>query len=412
MKEELPTNISVELDEDDVRKNLFQTLTAMDLIRNEAVISQWTEEKNDEYLHLTYRLASGLKGLADEVVVKKMEFVLDEMLKDERLIFYDLNQQPYWTKVNRRFCETLDDLILDITQDLFLTTRHKYHLLQGIKYLAILDEDKEDKKKVFSTIIPHQQPVSIDKKQGISQRVLGLLFGSTYKIQDVGGGGVRVFGKFSELEPILNFCKDRGYDFIEFELNNDAFKTFRKVLRENYSLEAQAKGEFDVDKLLVRVDLVEPNKSVEPKNYLENLREATKKDLQGRDSLVWQEDKHFEFGKKLEKQLKEELQNKKMDINTLTNYESVVVFDLFKNDGVTKITATYFRAGQDTTLSLTTKEKIDYEKLIKEDIPKILNSENDIDAKMSEIHNLTKAKYLRYITSLGETTFEDRTLLV
>lgn len=412
MKEGLPTNISVELDEDDVRKNLFQILTAMDLVRNEAVISKCSEEKNDEYLHLTYRLASGLKGLADEVVVKKMEFVLNKMVEDERLIFYDLNQQPYWNKVNKQFCETLDDLILEVTQDLFLTTRHKYHLLQGIKYLAVLDEDKEGKKKVFSTIVPHQQPVSIDRKQGLSQRVLGLFFGSTYKIQDVEGGGVRVFGKFGELEPILNFCKDRGYDFIEFELKSNTFKEFRKVLRENYHLDAQAKEEFEVDKVLVRIDLVEPNKPVEPQNYLEILKGVSKKDLQGRDSLVWQEDKHFEFGKKLEKELKEELKDKKMGVNILTNYDSVVVSDLFKKDDVAKITATYFGARQDTTLSLTTKWKTDYEKLIKEGIPKILNSENDIDAKISEIHALTKAKYLRCIASFGETTFEDRTLLV
>lgn len=409
---DFPTNISVELEDDDVRKSLFQTLTAMDLIRNEAITSQLNEEKKDEYLHLTYRLASNLKGLANETVIEKMNFVVNELSKNGKLMDYDITQRPYWLKTNKDFCETLDDLVFNITQDLFLTTRHKYHILQGIKYLAVLEADKEERKKVFSTILPHQHPVSIDQKQTFSQRVLGLFFGNTYRIQDVDGGGIRIHGSFSDLEPIIEMCNERGYDFIEFELYGNCFREFKKVLRENYNLEAQAKQELDVNKILVKIDIGKPNKATKPKNYFEVFREVAQKDLQGRESLVWQEDKHFKFGRKFEMELKKELKNQKIDTNILTDYEFVAISDIFKNDDTTKITATYFGAEQDITLSLVTEENVDYVKLTQKNLPKVLNSNKSIEDKMKEIHSLTKAKYLRCVTSLGETVFEDRTLLV
>ena len=70
----IPSRLTVELNEQDVQQDLHKIISAMGLIRNEQLTKNGIcDENKNEYLHLTYRLASAIGGLAD---IPLLEMVL------------------------------------------------------------------------------------------------------------------------------------------------------------------------------------------------------------------------------------------------------------------------------------------------------------------------------------------------
>ena len=75
---EVPKHVTLELEEADVQSDIIKVTDAMSRIRAEALHNEkLTDAQKDEYLHLTYRLASGIEGTADSKTVKKLEHCLN-----------------------------------------------------------------------------------------------------------------------------------------------------------------------------------------------------------------------------------------------------------------------------------------------------------------------------------------------
>src|SRR3989338_11521055 len=98
------STMTIELEEKDVRNDLPDVVNAMSKIRAETIKDRkLTDEQKDEYLHMSYRLASGIQAVADEPMTKRMQVVADRLNKNPTLLRYDPMQDGYWRKQERSF---------------------------------------------------------------------------------------------------------------------------------------------------------------------------------------------------------------------------------------------------------------------------------------------------------------------
>ena len=87
---EIPKTVTLELEENDVQEDIVKVLESMSKIRSAALVDNKLDEKQkDEYLHLAYRLASGIEALADNSLLGKMDSLVKIVDKDKRLLRYD-----------------------------------------------------------------------------------------------------------------------------------------------------------------------------------------------------------------------------------------------------------------------------------------------------------------------------------
>jgi hypothetical protein len=238
---DLPNRMEIELTEQDVETNLVKILQSMSNTRSEAVLngvilsedSDKINKQKDEYLHLSHRLKNCLETLASDVLVEKMQNVVDHMNKDERLLRYDPLQDGYWEKNNPEFDDGLEEILIRFMKDDFNSLDSKHHILQAIKLLGIAESSDEERVKVFNTILPYHGPVAFEK-QGLLKRILGVLFGSKYKIEKIDDLTVEFKGDPDFFESVFNKAKDMGYTNLKIGMNEDILDK----LKEKYVAES------------------------------------------------------------------------------------------------------------------------------------------------------------------------------
>ncbi len=188
MAKQPPKRLELELTEGEVKEDLVQILESMSKMRSESLVDKGcTDAEFDEYIHLTYRLACCLKGIADDELSKRVERVAKAIAKDESLLLYDPMQDGHWRKKNRKFARALDEITKTIMGDSFNSSENNHHVLQAIKYLAAKDEDPKEVARVYDTMKPFQGHLPIKKARSWLKSLFASLLGYSYKADDKRG---------------------------------------------------------------------------------------------------------------------------------------------------------------------------------------------------------------------------------
>ena len=178
------SRVEFELEDKDVREDLGKVINAMSSIRNEAVKNQVVSPQQlDEYLNLSYRLASTIEALSPPEVIKRMQFLVENADKDQRLLEYDYLQENYWNKHNPQFTQTLDEVVIASLRDNFDNPESKAHVWQAVKILGVKGSDFDEKEKVYDTVKPFNGKVKGFRKESKLGRLLRKLTGYSYKIE-------------------------------------------------------------------------------------------------------------------------------------------------------------------------------------------------------------------------------------
>src|SRR3989338_9754321 len=182
---EVPKVVTLEINDDDVREDISKIIKSMSEIRAETVTSTGiSNEKKDEYLHLAYRLASGIEGIADNGMFSKMQRITKILEKNNVLLKYDPMQDGYWRKREKEFVQTLDDLLFSVVKDDFETIETKHHVLQAVKYLAVEGSPFKEREEVYDTILPFHGPSKLENND-FGRKLLGKLFGNQYNVSSL-----------------------------------------------------------------------------------------------------------------------------------------------------------------------------------------------------------------------------------
>ena len=243
------SRLTIELNEEDVQKDVAKVVSAMSKIRGEASVNTlYTDKQKDEYLHLSYRLASAVKGIASQDTIDRMDSLAKEMDKDERLVSYDYFQENYWKKHNLGFSTTLDKVVISIMKDDFNNLEAKHHVLQAIKFLGVSEAPFEEKEKIYATILPFNGKVKGVKKNNKLVNTIKRLFGYSYKIEEDTDLRLRVRGNPEFLPDLIEEARDLGYSELEAYLYNKDFEELKKN-----GLEGTITGE-DVEKDILGIN--------------------------------------------------------------------------------------------------------------------------------------------------------------
>ncbi|MBI5065005.1 hypothetical protein HZA97_02105 [Candidatus Woesearchaeota archaeon] len=161
---EVPKVVDMEISDDDLQSSLVKILTSMESLRREQMKENLiSDESKNEYLHLTYRLASILEGFArdekeNSVLTDRMQLVMDVVSKNNALLSYDFLQDDFWRGVEPEFSKTLDLILIRLKGDAFSGLQDKHHIINAIKYLAGSNLSFDDKVEVYDTILPYNTP--------------------------------------------------------------------------------------------------------------------------------------------------------------------------------------------------------------------------------------------------------------
>ena len=213
----IPSRLTVELDEQDVKSDIVKIIDSMSKIRLESLKnSQLSDEQKDEYLHLTYRLTSGIAGLSDQKLIERMEYIIKSMEKDPRLLHYDYMQDNYWKRDNQKFNRTLDKVVISVLGDNLHTLEDKHHVLQAIKFLGVTESPFEEKERIYGTILPFNGRVKNPRKRNKLSDLIGKIFGYSYRIEEDTEFNIKVNDIDPEfLEDIIREVQDYGYKALE-----------------------------------------------------------------------------------------------------------------------------------------------------------------------------------------------------
>jgi hypothetical protein len=233
-----PAVIDLELSDSDVQQDLGAIVRDMSALRVETMTQRkFSDEQKDAYLHLAYRLASGLKALADDSTVSKMQYVAETLNSVPQLMEYDPLQDGLWRRKQRRFVENLEDLLVGVVRDDFRTADSKHHILQAVKYLASEDLDPEEREEVYDSIEPFKGALPLEKSQGFLNRLFGRLLGCSYQAWDENRlvMGVDMLGK-GHNPKFRKIAEERGYttlkivlDAVEYKYEKDAIGPHQAV---------------------------------------------------------------------------------------------------------------------------------------------------------------------------------------
>ncbi len=236
-----PSAIQLELQENEVREDINTILDAMHKIKTEAhanavnkkagSLQDLCDDKTkDEYLHLTYRLASAIKGISDDLLDSRMKKVVDCMEKDARLIRYDYCQEEYWKDENKEFSRTLDKVVISALGDRISSFEAKHHTLQAVKFLASADSSPEEKERIYATILPFNGAVPFENKNSFSQ-VLKRFIGYSYHAESDNGMCIKVKGEKKFLEDVFKEAKKMGYLSLESMMSTDDYNQLKNKYR-------------------------------------------------------------------------------------------------------------------------------------------------------------------------------------
>ncbi len=213
---EVPRAIVLELADDDVRQDLASIVNSMEAIRREEIVDRITsEERKNEYLHLTARLASTVEALADDKLLEKMNSVVKQFDVNPALFAYDYLQESFWRKNDPAFSKLLDQVLIGLKGDSFSGLREKQHILNALKYLGARDEDLERRIEIYNTIIPFS---SINHEETKKLAEIALNKHAIVKIKENGNLEVK---KVSNMDDFLNIARFFGFTGINGLITND-----------------------------------------------------------------------------------------------------------------------------------------------------------------------------------------------
>jgi hypothetical protein len=226
-----PSHMTIELEEKDVRKDMSKIIRDMSKIRNEALKNKkLDDEQKDEYLHLTYRLASTMQAVADENMIQKMQTLTDRLSKNSILSKYDPIQDKYWQNKEKKFIQNLDDLLISIVRDDFHTIDAKHHVLQAIKYIGVEDSEFKKREEVYNSILPFQKAFE-PEKENILKKFLGLIFGKQYKVETLDGLVLNVNAVKQGFSPgLIDIARQRGYTNLKVDITRQEWERIESKL--------------------------------------------------------------------------------------------------------------------------------------------------------------------------------------
>ena len=228
------STMTIELEEKDVRNDLPDVVNAMSKIRAETIKDRkLTDEQKDEYLHMSYRLASGIQAVADEPMTKRMQVVADRLNKNPTLLRYDPMQDGYWRKQEGRFAEALDDLLIATVRDDFHSVDAKHHVLQAVKYLGVEDTPLKEREEIYDTILPFHGPVPLETKENLLKKLSGRLIGNQYKLSNLEGLALNIDATSDGFtDEFLAMARDRGYTTLRVEMTDKDFERVKSQLKD------------------------------------------------------------------------------------------------------------------------------------------------------------------------------------
>src|SRR3989344_1559420 len=258
-----PSTMTIELEEKDVRNDLPDVVNAMSKMRAETIKDRsLTDQQKDEYLHMSYRLASGIQTVADELMTKRMQVVTNRLNKNPTLLKYDPMQDGYWRKKEGKFVEALDDLLIATVRDDFHSVDAKYHVLQAVKYLGVEDTSSKEREEIYDTILPFHGPVPLKTREGLLKKSFGRLLGSQYKLSNLEELALNIDATSDGFtDEFLAMARDRGYTTLRVEMTD---KDFEKVKAQLKDMQVVGSGEIRPNQKLINFsnDLVRYTKPV------------------------------------------------------------------------------------------------------------------------------------------------------
>ena len=235
-----PSHITLELEDKDIREDISKIIEAMSKMRAEATKDKGiTKKQADEYLHLTYRLASGIRAIADKTLFEKMQAIAGAMERNSALLSYDPRQDGYWQKKEKRFVRTLDELLINISGENFQTLDAKHHLLQAVKFLGAAEMPFEEKARVYETITPFgAAPLP---SEGLLRRILGSIVGSRYEVERIDDLTLRSDGDVRDLAFLVREASGLGYERVRMKMPPKDFEKLGQ-LPELHEIDMQIVG--------------------------------------------------------------------------------------------------------------------------------------------------------------------------
>ncbi len=245
-----PSTMTIELEEKDIRNDLPEVVNAMSKMRAETIKNRkLTDAQKDEYLHMSYRLASGIQAVADEPMTKRMQVVADRLNKNPTLLRYDPMQDGYWRKQEGRFAEALDDLLIATVRDDFHSVDAKHHVLQAVKYLGVEDTPLKEREKVYDTILPFHGPVPLETRENLLKKLFGRLLGNQYKLSNLEGLALNIDATSDGFtDEFMQMARDRGYTTLRVEMTD---KDFEKVKAQLKDMQVVGSGEIRPNQKLI-----------------------------------------------------------------------------------------------------------------------------------------------------------------
>lgn len=219
-----PSFISLDLEEQDVYEDLVTILESMMKMRMKSVKdSNFSDEEKDEYLHLTYRLASGLEAIADDAIIEDMQEVASSLEKNKKLLMYDPLQDEHWKQEEGKFAAALDDLVVAICRDDFHGFAVKHHILQAIKFIGVRGEPFKVRNETCQTITPFHGGIPLSK-ESLGKKIGGFFFGARYRVERVNPLTVKADGPLEFMDEFFREAKKKGYMNVQFPISQEDFE--------------------------------------------------------------------------------------------------------------------------------------------------------------------------------------------
>ena len=225
---EAPKVVVLELEDKDVEGDISKIIKSMSEIRAETMTDRkLSDTQRDEYLHLAYRLASGIEGIADNGMFSKMQRITKILEKNNILLSYDPLQDGYWKKREKEFVQTLDDLLFSVVKDDFETIETKHHVLQAVKYLAVEGSPFKEREEVYDTILPFHGPSKLENND-FGRKLLGKLFGNQYNVSSLEELTLYVDASHDGFtEDIIKLAEEMGYTKLRVDMKEDDLKKLK-----------------------------------------------------------------------------------------------------------------------------------------------------------------------------------------
>lgn len=141
----------------DVLKTIHTVLSEMDKIRDDVIKDRkMSYVMNDDYLHLTYELASMVNNVAlkHEGLRNTINKINHEIEQDEILLTYDPLQDECWVEEKNDFIKFVNMFTLFFTHDINNINNGKHHLFQALKYISSRGLENEERLHYIDSIKP------------------------------------------------------------------------------------------------------------------------------------------------------------------------------------------------------------------------------------------------------------------